>query len=185
LPDLGDVVVVHPGVDARFVPGPGSGGHYVFHLASDDPRDNTGSVVKAVELANQRLRDPVQLLVAGNAPRFETVGHITDEELLDLYRGAAAYLDASLFEGFGYQPLEAMACGTPVVASTASGEVVGEAGFLCDPLDVQAQADAIVRLLEEPGLADDLRRRGLERAREFSWERTAAQLAEILDEVAS
>jgi Glycosyl transferases group 1 len=174
---LGDVPVLHPGVDERFSPGPGRDGCYVFHLASSDPRDNTETVVEAVRLANERLREPVELVVPAT--------RVSDEELVDLYRGASAYLDASLFEGFGYQPLEAMACGAPVVASTASREVVGDAGLLCDPNDAQGQADALVRLLEDPDLAEDLRRRGLERAGEFSWERTAARLADVLDEVAS
>jgi Glycosyl transferases group 1 len=175
--ELDHATVLRPGLDARFMPGPGRDGRYVFHLSSDDPRDNTQTIVDAVRLANERLHEPVELVVPE--------ARVTDEELLHLYRGALAYLDASLFEGFGYQPLEAMACGAPVVVSTASREIVGKAGLLCDPHDTQAQADALVRLLEEPGLADELRRRGLERAREFSWERTAAQLAEILDEVAS
>lgn len=175
--ELDPATVIHPGLDARFTPGPGRDGRYVFHLASDDPRDNTATVVEAVRLANERLRERVELVIPP--------GRVSDEELLRLYRGASAYLDASLFEGFGYQPLEAMACGAPVVASTASREVVGDAGLLFDPHDAQAQADALVRLLEEPGLAADLRRRGLERAREFSWDRAAAHLADVLDEVVS
>jgi Glycosyl transferases group 1 len=175
--ELGGATVLHPGIDGRFTPGPGRDGRYVFHLSSTDPRDNTATTVEAVRIANERLREPVELVVPS--------GRVSDDELLALYRGAAAYLDASLFEGFGYQPLEAMACGTPVVASTAGRDAVGEAGLLCDPHDAHAQATALVRLLEEPGLAEDLRRRGLERAREFTWEHTAAQLADVLDEVAS
>jgi Glycosyl transferases group 1 len=175
--ELGEATVLHPGIDARFTPGAGRDGRYVFHLSSTDPRDNTATIVEAVGVANERLKEPVELVV----PR----ARVSDEELLALYRGAAAYLDASLFEGFGYQPLEAMACGTPVVASTASRGVVGEAGLLCNPADAHAQADALVRLLEEPGLAEELRRRGLERARGFTWERTAAQLADVLEEVTS
>jgi hypothetical protein len=175
--ELGGATVLHPGIDGRFTPGAGHDGRYVFHLSSTDPRDNTATIVEAVRIANERLREPIELVVPA--------GRVSDDELLALYRGAAAYLDASLFEGFGYQPLEAMACGTPVVASAASRGVVGEAGLLCDPADAQAQANALVRLLDEPGLAEELRRRGLERAREFTWERTAAQLADVLDEVAS
>jgi Glycosyl transferases group 1 len=175
--ELGGATVLHPGLDARFTPGPGREGRYVFHLSSTDPRDNTATIVEAVRLANERLQEPVELVVP--------TGRVSDDELLELYRGAAAYLDASLFEGFGYQPLEAMACGTPVIASVASRAVVGEAGLLCDPRDARAQADALVRLLEEPGLAEELRGRGRERACEFTWERTAAQLADVLDEVVS
>jgi glycosyltransferase involved in cell wall biosynthesis len=174
--ELGAVTVLRPGLDDRFTPGPGRDGRYVFHLSSADPRDNTATVVEAVRLANERLREPVELVIPAT--------RVSDDELVDLYRGTAAYLDASLFEGFGYQPLEAMACGAPVVASTAAREVVAEAGLLCAANDAHSQADALVRLLEEPGLAEDLRRRGLERAREFSWERTATQLADVLDEVA-
>ena len=180
LPELGEVEVLHPGIDERFAPGPGREGRYVFHLASKDPRDNTATVVEAVRLANERLREPVRLVIAGAG-----TARVSDDELLELYRGATAYLDASLFEGFGYQPLEAMACGAPVVGSIASREVVGEAGLLFEPRDPQAQANALVRLLEEPGLADELRGRGLRRAQEFSWERTAERLADVLDEVVS
>jgi Glycosyl transferases group 1 len=175
--ELGGTTVLYPGIDGRFTPGPGRGGRYVFHLASDDPRDNTESVVEAVRQANERLREPVELVIPDR--------RVSDEELLALYRGASAYLDASLFEGFGYQPLEAMGCGTPVVASTACREVVGEAGLLCDPGDALALADALVQLLEQPGLTEELRRRGLERARRFSWARTAERLADVLDEVVS
>ena len=175
--ELDEAAVLHPGIDGRFTPGPGREGRYVFHLSSADPRDNTATIVEAVRIANERLREPVELLIPA--------GRVSEDELLELYRGAAAYLDASLFEGFGYQPLEAMACGTPVVASTAGRDVVGAAGLVCDPHDARAQADALVRLLEEPALAEELRRRGLERAREFTWERAAAKLANVLDEVAS
>ena len=128
--ELDGATVLHPGIDGRFTPGSGRDGRYVFHLSSTDPRDNTETIVEAVRIANERLREPVELVIPPH--------RVSDDELLGLYRGAAAYLDASLFEGFGYQPLEAMACGTPVVASTAGRDVVGEAGLLCDPRDAHA-----------------------------------------------
>jgi glycosyltransferase involved in cell wall biosynthesis len=111
---------------------------------------------------------------------------VSDDELVTLYRGAAAYVDASLYEGFGYQALEAMACGAPFVGSNATSipEVVGDAGLLADPRDAEALAAALVRVLEEPGLAGELRRRGLERAREFTWERTAADFERLFQELA-
>ena len=125
LPDV-DVRVVYPGLDQRFSPGEGRGGErYVLHLGSDDARDNTATVVRAFALARERASKPVRLLVAGGASGpagdgVEFLGRVSDEELVALYRGAAAYLDATLYEGFGYQPLEAMACGAPVVASSAT-----------------------------------------------------------------
>ncbi len=190
LPELaGCVRVIYPGLGEGFGPGPGRLGRYLLHVASSDPRDNTEIVLEA----HASLPQPVPLLVAGDiggrrlepGEGVELLGRVSDEELLGLYRGAAAYVDASLYEGFGYQPLEAMACGTPVVASSASSipEVVDDAGLLCDPRSAEALAGALVRVLEEPGLAEELRRRGLEQAGRFTWERTAAEFAELLAEV--
>jgi glycosyltransferase involved in cell wall biosynthesis len=182
------VRVIYPGIDPEFSPGAGRAGGepYVFHLGSSDPRDNTETVLRAVALARERV--PVRLVVGGDVranAEAEYTGRISDEELVRLYRGAAAYLEASLFEGFGYQALEAMACGAPVVGSNSTSipEVVGDAGLLADPRDPAALAGALVRVLEEPGLAEELRRRGLERAREFSWERTAAEFGRLFEEL--
>jgi glycosyltransferase involved in cell wall biosynthesis len=187
LPDV-DVRVVYPGLDERFSPGEGRGGErYVLHLGSDDGRDNTATIVLAFALARERLSEPVRLLVAGGASgpagdAVEFLGRVSDEELVALYRGARAYLDATLYEGFGFQPLEAMACGAPVVASsaTSSPEVAGDAALLVDPRDAEALAAALVRVLEEPGLAEDLRQRGFERASAFTWARTADALLELV-----
>jgi glycosyltransferase involved in cell wall biosynthesis len=189
LPELrGRVAVLYPGLDPRFAPGPGrSGERYLLHIGSADPRDNTEAALAA--FARARPAGSVRLLVAGGVrgPRqdgVEFLGRVSDEELVGLYRGAAAYLDTSLFEGFGYQALEALACGAPYVGSNATSlpEVVGDAGLLVDPSDVEALAAAVVRVLDEPGLAEDLRRRGIERARHFTWDRTADALLALLEE---
>jgi glycosyltransferase involved in cell wall biosynthesis len=185
----GRTPVVYPGLHAGFGPGAGRDGTYLFHLSSSDPRDNTETVLAA----HAQLGFRVPLLVGGNLgdrrvevrDGVELLGRVSDAELVQLYRGAAAYVDATLYEGFGYQPLEAMACGAPVVASNASSipEVVGDAGLLCDPRSPEAIAAALERVLTEPGLADELRRRGFEQAGRFTWERTGAELAAALDEV--
>ena len=186
LPELrGRVTVVYPGLDRRFTPGPGGGrNRYVLHIGSSDPRDNTATALAAFG----RARVDARLVVVGglSGPAQEGVeflGRVSDDELVRLYRGAAAYLDTSLYEGFGYQALEAMACGAPFVGSNATSlpEVVGDAGLLVDPTDAEALAAALGRVLTEPGLADELRRRGLERAREFTWERTAEALLALLE----
>jgi glycosyltransferase involved in cell wall biosynthesis len=80
-----------------------------------------------------------------------------------------------------------MACGAPFVGSSATSipEVVGDAGLLCDPRNAEALAAALVRVLEQPGLADELRRRGLERAAAFTWDRTAEAFERLLAEVAA
>jgi glycosyltransferase involved in cell wall biosynthesis len=180
--------VLYPGRDPEFSPGPGRDGSYVLHIGSNDPRDDTSTALDAFALA--RLPDPFRLLVAGGyrgsaRERVVYLGRVSDGELVALYRGASAYLDTSLYEGFGFQVLEAMACGTPVVATrvTSIPEIVGDAGLLCPPGDADALAGALGRVLGEPALADRLRAGGLARAGEFSWDQTAAALDEAVEEV--
>jgi glycosyltransferase involved in cell wall biosynthesis len=93
---------------------------------------------------------------------------------VDLYRGAIAYVDPSLYEGFGLQAAEALACGTPVIASnrTSLPEVVGDAGILLDPHDVAGFAGAMRRVVEDEAFAGDLRTKALIQAGRFTWERT-------------
>jgi glycosyltransferase involved in cell wall biosynthesis len=181
-------------VDPSFVPGAGPHAPaYLFHLGSSDPRDNTETVLDAYAL----LEDAPPLVVAGGlgARRAELEarapagtqfrGRVSDAELVALYQGATAFVDASLYEGFGYQALEAMSCGAPVVASDATSipEVVGDAGILCEPTDAAAFADGLRRILADPALAADLRARGLARAATFTWERAARELSARLASV--
>ena len=163
-----------------FSPGPARDrGRYVFHLGSNDPRDNTAAAVEACRLAGARL------LVAGgwSGEGAEALGRVSDDELVELYRGASVFLDPTLYEGFGYGVLEAMACGAPVVASavTSIPEVVGDAALLCDPRSPQELADAVRRVLEEPGLAESMRERGLAQAGRFTWSETGAGLSAALE----
>ncbi len=187
----GDVPVVYPALDDGFGPGPGREGRYVFHLASSDPRDNTETVLAAFG----RLDTDAELLVGGGlgarepelralaGPRVRFLGRVSDEELVALYRGALAFVDVPLYEGFGYQVLEAMACGAPVVASSTTSipEVVGDAGLLCDPLDADAIADALRRVLEDP--TGRMRERGFAQASRFTWAKTGEGFAAVLDRV--
>ena len=198
VPELaGEVRVIYPGLDPHFGPGPGAeSDRYVFHLGSSDPRDNTATVVRAFERANARLAGPVRLVIGGalgerrreleqlGVAGVEFTGRLSDEELVARYRGASAYLDATLYEGFGYQAVEAMACGAPFVGSSATSipEVVGDAGLLCNPRDVHALATALARVLVAPELAERLRMSGLARARQFTWQRTAESLADLVRE---
>lgn len=174
--DLGSTSVVYPGVPPGF--GPGKPAHdrgaYVLHLGSDDPRDNTALAVEACRRAGERL------LVAGGwtGVGAEALGRVSDAELLDLYRGASAFLDPTRYEGFGYGVVEAMACGTPVVASSVTSipEVVGDAAVLCEPDSAESFAEGLARVLGDDGLRVDMRARGLERAAGFSWRATAEGL---------
>jgi glycosyltransferase involved in cell wall biosynthesis len=185
--------VVYPALDDGFCPGPGCEGRYVFHLSSSDLRDNTRVVLDAFA----QVRTDAELIVAGGlgalepelraraGERVRFLGRVGDDELVALYRGAAAYVDASLYEGFGYQVLEALACGAPVVASdrTSIPEVVGNAGILCNPEKPEEIAAALQRVLDDTALAVELRKLGLAQAARFSWERTADELAAVIDNV--
>jgi glycosyltransferase involved in cell wall biosynthesis len=103
-----------------------------------------------------------------------------------LYSGAIASIYLSLYEGFGLPPLEAMACGTPVLTSNVASlpEVVGEAAITVDPLDVEAIADGLIRLVEDSALRFQLRSLGLNQARGFSWDKTANETWKVLQEAA-
>jgi glycosyltransferase involved in cell wall biosynthesis len=181
------VQTLYPGIEPEFSPGPGDGDRYVLAILTSDPRDDPETALAAFERV--RASDPaVRLRVAGGyrgaAPEgVELLGRVDDDELIRLYRGAAAYLDTSLYEGFGVQVLEAMACGAPVVATnvTSIPEIVADAAVLRPAGRADELGDALVQVLSDGELAADLRRRGIERAAQFTWERTAAQLAEAVD----
>ena len=109
------------------------------------------------------------------------LGFLPDETLAALYRLAAVFVFPSLYEGFGLPPLEAMASGTPVVTSNVSSlpEVAGDAAVLVDPYDVGSIVNGVRRVLTDPQLAGEMRRKGLIRARDFSWERSVARTHDI------
>jgi glycosyltransferase involved in cell wall biosynthesis len=110
---------------------------------------------------------------------------VSPAELEGLYRAAGVFVFPSLYEGFGLPPLEAMASGTPVVTSNLSSlpEVAGDAAVLVDPYDPAAIAAGIERVLTDEELRRDLRRRGLARAKQFSWQRSVARVREIYAEI--
>jgi glycosyltransferase involved in cell wall biosynthesis len=178
----------------RFIPAPESprdGEPYLLCVGNVMPHKNLVRLVEAFALVAREL--PVRLVLRGwGKPRHvrvlrDRIGalglearvdwrpYASDEELLALYRGARALVLPSLHEGFGLTALEAMACGTPVVAAGVSSipEVVGDAGVLVDPLDSASIAAGLCRILTDDPLCKDLRERGLERAGHFSWEATA------------
>src|SRR5262249_12249612 len=122
------------------------------------------------------LRSAVDRFGLGGAVVF--TGFVPDDDLAYLYSRAEALVQPSLMEGFGLPPVEAMACGTPVLSSTAGSlpEVVGGAGLFFDPTDVAAMAGALRRLADAPWLRGDLAARALARSRRFTREATAGAL---------
>jgi glycosyltransferase involved in cell wall biosynthesis len=197
------VRVVPMGHDpARFSPAvPPTEPSYALYVGNVMPHKNLIRLVEAfaaTDLPARRLvicgwgrRPHVQALQArirelGVGPRVEWRPYATGEELVGLYRGARMLLLPSLYEGFGLTALEAMACGTPVIAGNRSSlpELVDGAGLLVDPTDAGAIAEAMGRLFTDDRLAAELLARGLARARLFGWERTATMLRAVLGEVA-
>jgi glycosyltransferase involved in cell wall biosynthesis len=201
--DPARVHVVPHGVSARFRPGPGPDGPpYLLFVGEYDPRKRHALAYAAVgALADKGF--PHELVVTGRlapwyademaalhagAPRPDRVvvrGHVSADELLALYQGASALVVTSSAEGFGFPALEAMACGTPVVAfaNSAITEVVGDAGVLVEDGDVGALVDALVSVLSSPERRADLSGRAQERAGRYTWEASVEQHAAILRSV--
>jgi glycosyltransferase involved in cell wall biosynthesis len=178
----------------------GVGERYVLTVGTLEPRKNLVTVLRAFRRVADAVPD-VDLVItggrgwrndafeselggAGAARRVRLTGFVSDERLVDLYAGAACFVFPSLAEGFGLPPLEAMACGAPVIVSdrTALPEVVGDAALLVDPRDPAALAAQIVRVLDDSQLATGLREAGLERAHGFTWAATAAATENVYRE---
>lgn len=167
---------------------------YILSVGTLEPRKNLVRVLEAFATLHQRHAIPHQLVLVGRRgwledPIFATVrklgiekhvhftGYVAEADLPALYSGASVFVYPSLYEGFGIPPLEAMACGCPVVTSNCSAlpEVVGDAAFQVDPKDVVQIADAIERVLTDAALAQQMCRKGLSRAEQFSWRRCAEE----------
>jgi glycosyltransferase involved in cell wall biosynthesis len=123
---------------------------------------------------------------AGAPDAVIALGAVSERRIRSLYRGATALVYPTLYEGFGLPLVEAMASGTPVIASQAASipEVVGGAGLLLDPRDTAAWRDALIRIMNDQEMRADLRARGLARAATFTWERTARLTLDVYREAA-
>ncbi|HIC88006.1 MAG TPA: glycosyltransferase family 1 protein, partial [Anaerolineae bacterium] len=118
----------------------------------------------------------------GLADRVIFTGYVPDEDVAPLLSGAVCFAFPSLYEGFGFPVLEAMACGTPVVCANSASlpEVAGDAAWLVDPLDVEAIAEGLDRVLNDDALRAELIERGFANVRRFSWQRCARETMEVL-----
>ncbi len=207
------IVVIPEGVEARFQPEPDPARlaalrqkyalpeRFILCVGTIEPRKNLPTLLDA--FAAVRPRHPqVGLVIAGGRGwlyqsffehrravglenQVRLTGHVPDDDLPALINCAEVFAFPSVFEGFGLPPLEAMACGVPIVCSNASSlpEVTGDSGLSLPPHDVQAWAEALDRLLTDPALHADLRGRGLARARQFTWEAAARKTLEVYQSV--
>ncbi len=173
---------------------------YFLYLGGIDQRKGLGVLLKAMaalqgravlavagEIRSDRNFPAMMAMVQalGLEGKVRLLGYVEDKLLPGLMGGAVAFVFPSLYEGFGLPPLEAMACATPVVAAGGGAveEVVGEAGVLVPPGDELALARAMGRILDNPSLRRELARRGLERAKSFSWEAAAEASMRVYEEL--
>jgi glycosyltransferase involved in cell wall biosynthesis len=174
---------------------------FILYLGVLQPRKNIPTLIRAYARLKAAGSDH-RLVIAGGkgwhyAEIFELVrkegldahvifaGHVPDAEVPFWYSAARVFVFPSIFEGFGIPPLEAMACGTPVVTTNATSlpEVVGDAAITVDPQDVEALAMAIHRTLHDGDLRTQLREKGLMRSKLFTWERAASKTLAIYDQL--
>jgi glycosyltransferase involved in cell wall biosynthesis len=166
---------------------------YLLYVGGINARKNIARLFEAFAHVRKRHRDLILVISGKRQWRSDEIystfrrlglsnqvhftGYVNDRDLPALYSAAELFAFPSLYEGFGLPPLEAMACGTPVITSNASSlpEVVGDAALAIDPYDVDALAVAIERALTDNSLRADLRQRGIERATKFTAERAARE----------
>jgi glycosyltransferase involved in cell wall biosynthesis len=177
-------------------------GRFVLYAGNVKPHKNLERLIEAFALVRRRGLDDLKLVMIGDEiSKYAALkravhrhqlhkyvrffGYLPEDTLAVMYRLAGVFVFPSLYEGFGLPPLEAMASGTPVVTSNLSSlpEVTGDAAVLVDPYDVEAIADGMYRVLTDPTLQADLRRKGLARARQFSWESSVRRVRQIYEAV--
>jgi len=209
----GNVTVIHSGVEPRFQPITDQAAletvrqrynlpeRFILSVGTLQPRKNFTMLIEAFSRLKLGIGNWKLVIAGGKGWLYEDIfarvedlglqgevlfpGFVADEDLPALYNLAEVLALPSLYEGFGLPPLEAMACGTPVVTSNTSSlpEIVGDAGLMVEPADVDKLAEAMGRLLEDGDLHREMVQRGLARAREFTWERAARQLLAVYERV--
>lgn len=175
---------------------------YFLYVGTIEPRKNLVRLLNAFEIFCSSHSSPTVLALVGRPgwlnqdlykawensawkQNIRLLGYVPEADLPALYSGAIAMVYPSLYEGFGLPPLEAMACGTPVLTSNNSSlpEVTGDAAILVNPLDVEEIAGALMRIAHDSSLQEELRQKGLKRAKLFSWEETARKTLGIYEAV--
>ncbi len=200
--------VVSPGVGTQFKPQSQSEvervrtkyslpERFFLYLGALEPRKNIGAIIAAHERA---ATDADLVIAGGKGWLYDTIfrraaaskksdhirftGYVDEADKPGLYAAALAFVYPSFYEGFGMPPAEAMAVGTPVIAShaTSLGEVIGDAGLLVDPYDHSALATAMDIVTKEPSLVDVLQKKGFAQSKKYTWENAAAQLEIIFEQ---
>ncbi|SMH34704.1 Glycosyltransferase involved in cell wall bisynthesis [Rathayibacter oskolensis] len=204
----GKIVKILHGIDhGKFRPEEGSAdaaeleslqidGPYFLYLGNLDPRKNLVELCRAAQIVHQKTGIP--LLISGapawdsdaimqtitTTPGVRYLGRVSDEAMLPLLRAATAFCFPSTYEGFGFPVVEAQACGTPVVCSDRGSlaEIAGDSALIVKELDGPSIAREMLRVLDEPSLAGELRRRGIANAARFQWHESISAHAEVFKE---
>jgi glycosyltransferase involved in cell wall biosynthesis len=201
------IVVVYPGRDEslhRVDPAPVRAKYhlpddYLLHVGTLQPRKNLLRLIEACRVSRNACHAPFSLVLVGkagwlsgpilaaareHADLVRLLDYVPDEDLAGLYSGARALVFPSLYEGFGFPVLEAMACGAPVICANVSSlpELAGEAALLIDPLDTSALASAILQVLTDSALRAALAEKGFAQIRKFSWAKAAREALAVLEE---
>lgn len=206
--DEAKIRVIYGGVNSRFRPASPEAisaarqkyslpKRFILYVGTIEPRKNLETLLEAFA-SSEFVINNWQLVIAGKRgwlcgpilgrvreleieERVVFTGYVLDVDLPTLYSAADLFIFPSLYEGFGLPPLEAMACGVPVVCSNTSSlpEVVGNAALTVDPYDIQQWIRAVRRALSDEQLKLEMREKGLERVKRFTWERTARETLEV------
>ncbi|MBM7558082.1 glycosyltransferase involved in cell wall biosynthesis [Halanaerobacter jeridensis] len=178
-----------------------TGEEYLLYVGNIKPYKNISRLLKALAKVKKYNKDIKLIIVGKRDDGYDEVfdimeehnlednvsftGFVSNEDLLLLYNAATAFVFPSLYEGFGLPPVEAMACGTPVVATNTSAvpEVVDDAAVKFNPYDVNEMAKSIIDVLDNKKLQQKLSKNGLKRAEKFSWKKTAKETLEVYKEV--
>lgn len=174
---------------------------YILYVGNLEPKKNIPTLLKAFRAVNVKNGGDYRLVIVGQKvwkyqPIFNTIkdlnlqnkviflGYVPEQDLPGIYNAASLFVLPSIYEGFGFPPLEAMACGVPVITSNSSSlpEVIGDAGIMVDPYDSAALADAIDQVLSDEKLRATLIKRGLERVKLFSWQKCAEETVAVYEE---
>jgi glycosyltransferase involved in cell wall biosynthesis len=176
---------------------------FILFVGTLEPRKNVSGLIQAYAALKKKQRLEHDLVIVGGkgwlySEIFATVhnlaltnevkflGYVAQDDVVALYNLAEVFVYPSIYEGFGFPPLEAMACGCPVVTSNRSSlpEVVGDAAMLVDCRDPNALADGIYRVASDENCRSHLKEKGMERVKLFDWQKAARQILQVFDEVA-
>jgi glycosyltransferase involved in cell wall biosynthesis len=171
---------------------------YILYVGTVEPRKNLITLIKAFSQMKRESGTQEKLVIVGAkgwkfSPIFELIqdlkmehdiiftGYVSDEDLVAIYNGALCFVLPSIYEGFGLPLLEAMQCGLPVLASNVSSipEVMGDAGILVDPMDINQWSESLGKVIINSLLRDELASKSLDRAKQFTWEKVANQTIEV------